>query len=129
MTTRETIDNYFTALQTGDEWQVHLGDDVEFINHGATPMKHVTGRAAYIESTQGFYALADSLEVQEIIIDGDRACVLTSYDLQPPMGDPFTSTIAEIFTVVDDRIQSLAIYFDSAPYPTPPATPPVNDGQ
>lgn len=124
MTTRQTIDNYFTALKTGDRWQDHLADHVELINLGATPVEHVTGRNAYVESTQGFYALAKSVDVQEIIIDGNRACVLTLYHLQPPVGETFTSNIAEVFTVDDDKIQSLAIYFDSAPFPTPPPPEP-----
>lgn len=123
MTTRQTIDNYFTALTTGNGWQDHLADQVEFINHSA-PVTHVTGRDAYVESTQGFYAMAETVDVQEIMIDGNRACVLTRYRLQPPVSDPFISDIAEVFTVDEGKIQSLAIYFDSAPFPTPPPPDP-----
>lgn len=125
MTTRQTIDRYFTALKSGNGWQDHLADQVEFINH-ADPVEHVTGRTAYIDSTQGFYAMADTIDIDEITIEDTRACVRTRYRLQPPVGEAFTSHVAEIFTVANDKIQSLAIYFDSAPYPTPPRAQPAD---
>lgn len=126
MTTRHTIDRYFAALTSGDGWQDQLADQAEFTNH-ADPVTHVTGRGAYIDSTRGFYAMADSIDVDEIIIDDAKACVRTRYLLQPPRGEAFTSHVAEIFTVADDQIQSLAIYFDTAPYPTPPPATPDHD--
>lgn len=128
MTTTQTIDRYFTALRSGNGWQDHLADQVEFTNH-ATPVEHVTGPTAYIDSTQGFYAMADTIDVDEIMIDDTKACVRTRYRLQPPGGEAFTSHVAEIFTVANNRIQSLAIYFDSAPYPTPPPAQPADDDQ
>jgi ketosteroid isomerase-like protein len=58
-----------------------------------------------------------SVEVREILVDGERACALTRYQLQPPGGAPFEGDVAEIFTVQDGRIGTFDIYFDSAPYP------------
>ncbi|MGH7483396.1 MAG: nuclear transport factor 2 family protein [Longimicrobiales bacterium] len=124
MTTESTIDGYFKALSSGDDWQAYVAEDIAFTSHG-TPEKHVTGRDPFIASTKGFYSMIRSIEVRQLIIDGDRACALTRYVLQPPKGEPFTSDVAEIFAVRDDLIDSFEIYFDSAPYPTPnaPQTP------
>jgi hypothetical protein len=41
---------------------------------------------------------------------------MTHYDLRGPAG-PFTSDVAEVFTIRDGKIHSFDIYFDSAPFP------------
>ena len=38
------------------------------------------------------------------------------YEVRGKDGGTFTSDVAEIFTVRDGKIDSLAIYFDTAPY-------------
>jgi len=58
-----------------------------------------------------------AVKVKDLIVDGDRACALTQYDLQPPEGPAFHSHVAEVFKVRDGKIASLDIYFDSAPFP------------
>lgn len=116
MTTATTIREYFRALSSGDSWQPFLAARVTFTSHGR-PEKQVTGRDAYVESTKGFYSMIRSLELRELIVDGERACALTRYVLQPPGGEPFSSDVAEIFVVKDDLIESFEIYFDSAPFP------------
>ena len=58
------------------------------------------------------------MQVRELLVDGDRACARTRYEIRPPNGSlPFTSDVAEIFRVKDDAITSLDIYSDSAPFP------------
>lgn len=116
MTTKETIESDFAALKSGEGWERHLAEDMEFIRHTA-PVKEVAGRDAYLESTQGFYQMIDTVEIRHVMADGDRACALTQYRLRPPVGEPFTSDVAEFFTVRDHKIQTFSIYFDTAPYP------------
>jgi ketosteroid isomerase-like protein len=57
------------------------------------------------------------LEVKDLLIDGDKGCALTRYQLQPPAGPAFGSDVAEVFEVRDGKISSLDIYFDSSPFP------------
>jgi ketosteroid isomerase-like protein len=116
MSTRETIERYLTALQAKDGWEKHLANDMVFTNH-ATPVKQVTGRDAFLEATRGFYGIIDTVQVHDLLVDGNRACALTHYRLKPPSGDAFTSDVAEVFTVDNDRIDSFSIYFDTAPFP------------
>lgn len=52
-----------------------------------------------------------------MIVDGEKACAFTRYELQAPNGGRFTSDVAELFTVKDGRIETFSIYFDSAPFP------------
>ena len=57
------------------------------------------------------------MEIRGLIVEGEQACALTRYELQPPGGRAFESHIAEVFEVSNGKIQSFGIYFDSAPYP------------
>ena len=116
MTTRETIDGYFSGVMQKTGWDSFLSDDVTFTSF-TTPIKRVSGRAAFLESTRRFYSMIRSIEVKEVMVEGNRACALTRYELQPPVGPAFGSDVAEVFGVRDGKITSFDIYFDSAPFP------------
>ena len=117
MTTRETITRYFDALQKGDGWDEYLADGIMFTSY-TSPIRQITGRESYLASTRGFYRMIGTIEVRDLIVDGDRAFALTRYLLNPPAGEPFTSDVAEVFTVSGDKIDTFDIVFDSAPYPS-----------
>jgi ketosteroid isomerase-like protein len=93
-----------------------LSDDLTFTSF-TSPAKHLAGRAAYLESTKRFYSMITEVEVRELMVDGDKACALTRYRLQPPGGPAFASDVAEVFRVQANKIVSFDIYFDSAPFP------------
>ena len=117
MTTRQTIEGYFSALKTKARWQDALATDMVFTSH-VSPVKQVAGRDAYLEATKRFYSTIADFEVRQLLVDGDRAVALTHYTIQPPNGaPPFASDVAESFSVRDGKITSLDIYFDSAPFP------------
>ena len=116
MKTKPVIENYLEALKKGMEWKDFFRDDMKFVSH-VVPVKRVEGRAAFLESTRRFYAMIAGLEVVALIAEEDRVCALTHYKLQIPQGPSFGSEVAEIFKVVDGKIASLDIYFDSSPFP------------
>jgi ketosteroid isomerase-like protein len=116
MTTRETINGYFSNLRQQQGWESFLSDDISFTSFTA-PIKRVSGRTAYLESTKRFYSMITAVEVRDLMVDGDRACALTRYDLQLPGRPAFASDVAEVFRVRDGKITSFDIYFDSAPFP------------
>ena len=116
MTTRDTIQGYFRSLKQKISWDSFLSDDVKFTSF-TTPNKRVSGRAAYLEATKRFYSMITALEVRDLLVDGQKACALTGYDLQPPRGAAFRSDVAEVFEVRDGKITSFEIYFDSSPFP------------
>ena len=60
-----------------------------------------------------------AVEVKGILVDGERACALTRYELQARGGSAFQSHVPELFEVCGGKITSLEIYFDSAPFPKP----------
>jgi ketosteroid isomerase-like protein len=115
MTTKQTIDGYFDSLKRGNGWQSFFADDMTFTSF-TSPVNQVHGKDAYLEATKRFYGSIQSMQVRDVLVDGNRACAFTHYNLAGPNG-PFTSDVAEVFEVKDGKIGSFAIYFDSAPFP------------
>jgi ketosteroid isomerase-like protein len=116
MTTKDTIESYFRHLERKDGWDALLAEDIAFTSF-TSPIKRVSGRAQYLEATKRFYSSIASVEVRDVIVDGERACALTRYRIQRPGAAAFESDVAEVFGVRDGKIRSLDIYFDPAPFP------------
>jgi len=116
MVTREVIQGYFDNLQSKQGWDVYLADEMQFTSY-TSPIKRVMGRDDYLEATKRFYSMIKTLEIRDMVVDGEKACVLTRYELQSPGGPAFESHVAEVFEVRGDKIRSFAIYFDSAAFP------------
>jgi ketosteroid isomerase-like protein len=114
---RATIEQYFEKLSAKRGWESMLADDMSFTSF-AVPNRHVKGKEVFLQATSRFYGMIRSLELRQLLVDGDRVVALTRYQLQPPGGAAaFTSDVAEIFLVRDGRIATFDIYFDTAPYP------------
>ena len=117
MTTKETIQRYLDAIKQKKGWESFLADDIAFTSY-TNPVKQLKGRDACLQALKRFYSMVANVSVGDLIVEGDKACALTSYELQPPTGAPaFESDVAEIFSVSSGKIDSFAIYFDTAPYP------------
>jgi len=116
MTTNDTILNYFDTLKEKKDWTSFLADDVVFTSF-TSPVRKISGKKEFLEGTKRFYSMIVAVHVMDLIVEGEKACALTHYELQPPAGNPFTSDVAEIFKLKDGKIESLGIYFDSSPFP------------
>ncbi|MDN5941675.1 MAG: nuclear transport factor 2 family protein [Nitrospira sp.] len=116
MTTRDTIQGYFDSLKQKRGWEDFLSDDMTFTSFTSS-IKRVSGKGAYLEATKRFYSMIKAMELKGILVDGERACALTRYELQPSGGPAFDCHVAEVFEVRDGKIKSFDIYFDSAPFP------------
>ena len=116
MTTGETVERYFERLEKKDGWQASLSDELVFDSY-TSPIKQINGKEPYLQATNGFYSSIRKMRVRELITDGNKAVALTHYDLMPAPGREISTDVAEIFTVQNGQIDSLAIYFDSAPFP------------
>ncbi len=119
MTTRDVVKDYVDSVRANGRWESFLSEEIEFTNF-ASPVRRTTGKPACLEVLGRFYSMMRALEIEGIVVDGDKACVLARYELQPPGGPVFESHVAEVFQVGGDKITSFGIYFDSAPYPKPP---------
>ncbi len=113
--TEKTIDilqNYYERLQQQRGWESFLADDMVFLNNG----KKFEGKSNYLEVTRRFFSTVQSLEVEQLITDGDMASSVVRYTLKSPQGKVFTSYVAEFFKVKFGKFEWFAIYFDSAPF-------------
>jgi ketosteroid isomerase-like protein len=115
-TTRATVDRYFAQLRAREDWTPLLSPEMFFISR-ASPERRIDGRDAYVQATKRFFAMIADVEVRDLLVDGNKACALTRYRLRQPSGAEFQSDVAEVFSVRDGKIDSLAIYFDTSPYP------------
>ena len=51
MSAREIVQAYFEELKQRGRWEAFLADDLTFTSLTTSPIKEVTGKAAYLEST------------------------------------------------------------------------------
>src|SRR6478735_6204116 len=75
----------FRQLKQKSGGETFLADGMAFTSF-VTPIKLVMGKSAYLESTSRFFSMITAVEVKDLIVDGDSACALTRYQLQPPGG-------------------------------------------
>lgn len=116
MTTRDTVEGYFDRLKRKEGWEEFLDDEMTFTSY-TSPIKRVAGSGAFLEATKRFYSTIAAVEVKGLVVEEERACALTRYELQPPGGPAFDCHVAEVFEVREGKIALLDIYFDSAPFP------------
>ncbi len=116
MSTKQIIQNYFSELKQKKQWETFLAEEMTFTNFAA-PVTHVTGKSAYLQATKQFFSMTTDVTIREVIIEGQKACVVSHYELKLPNGVGFGSDVAEIFTVSNGKITSLQIFFDTSPFP------------
>jgi ketosteroid isomerase-like protein len=110
MTTKTVIQKYFGAIHHG-HWDSYIADDFAFANSNFDTVIH--GKAAYIEDAGRFFKMTSGVEIKQMIVEGDSACVIARYALRSPKGNTGICDVAEILNVRDDRITSSAIFFDT----------------
>ena len=99
-------------LYAGD-WESLLADRWLFTTNGR---ENPPGKATYVEAARRFLRVAKSVELKELIVEGDKASVVTRYALQSPKGNTDICDVAEIFSVKNGEIQSNSIIFDLAAF-------------
>ncbi len=112
VTTKDTIQRYYDSLRQKKGWEAFLAEDMVFINNG----KKIQGKSNSLEGIKRFFSTVRSLEVLELLVEGERASAVVRYDILSPKGNTFKSDVAEFFGVSDGLLVSFAIYFDTAPY-------------
>lgn len=117
MTTADIIRNFYDSLaHKTDAWQRNLADDVVFAD--ASQRLHAEGRDAFIQSFTGFLRAVERVELRQLIVDGDDAAAVVSYDYVSPSGGRLHQDDAEIWQLADGQIAALTIYFDITEFRT-----------
>lgn len=113
MTTKELLDIYYKGFSEKANWESLIADDFLYIGGDMTKTEPVIGKRGYIEVINRFSRVFKTMRVKEMIIQGDKACVIGNYDLRFPNGREINGNVAELWTVKNDKLQSLTIYFDT----------------
>jgi ketosteroid isomerase-like protein len=111
MAAADIIRNFYDGLAAhSDAWQRDIADDVVFSD--ASKRLHAEGRDAFIQSFTGFLRAVERVQLRQLIVDGNDAAAVVSYDYVSPTGGKLHQDDAEIWKVVDGKITALTIYFD-----------------
>jgi len=112
MTTKETIQKYFAALNEKKDWELYIADSIVFTSPGGK----TESKEAYVKATNGFLRFVKLVKISKLIVEGYNASVIAHYRLQGPNGITSESKIAEIFEVKNNKIKSSAVFFDTAAF-------------
>src|SRR5690348_10493188 len=111
MAVPDIIRNFYESLvQKTDAWQRDLAEDVVFAD--ASKRLHAEGRDAFIQSFTGFLRAVERVQLEQLIVDGNDAAAVVSYDYLSPTGGRLHQDDAEIWKIADGKIAALTIYFD-----------------
>ena len=113
MTTKELLEIYYKGFAQKKGWETVISDDFKFVGGDMTKTQPIIGKQAYIDIIKRFSQLFQNMRVKEIMIDGDKACVIGNYDYLFPNGKSINGDVAEIWKVKDNKLDALTIFFDT----------------
>lgn len=113
MTTKELLDTYYKGFANKSGWEEVISDDFKFTGGNMTNTTPAVGKSDYIKVINRFSKLFKSMRVKEMIIDGERACVIGNYDYEFPGGKNINGDVAEIWKAKNGKLDSLIIFFDT----------------
>lgn len=115
MITKDVVQQYYKSLdQKDNKWQELWDDEAVFTD--ASKTLNATGKHAVIQSFTPFLVGVTHVEVRQLIIEKDSACVVAHYDFKNPIGETMSQAVAEIWEVRNEKLFKLTIYFDLTAY-------------
>ncbi len=69
-----------------------------------------------MEGNNQFLRAVKTSQVKEMIVEGEKACVIRHYELMSPTGNSGSSDVAELLVAKDGKITSATIYFDTTAF-------------
>jgi ketosteroid isomerase-like protein len=110
---KELLEFYYKGFAEKANWESVIADDFQYVGGDMTKTEPLVGKQAYIEVIKRFSQVFTAMRVKEMIIEGNKACVIGNYDLGFPNGKQINGDVAERWTAKDGKLQSLTIYFDT----------------
>jgi ketosteroid isomerase-like protein len=111
--TRQLLETYYKGFAAKRNWENTIADDFQYIGGDMNNTKPVAGKQAYIEIIKRFSQRFESMRVQQMIVEGDKASVIGNYDFQFPNGHKINGNVSEHWTAKNGKLQSLTLYFDT----------------
>lgn len=112
-TTKQLFETYYKGFSEKTNWESVIADDFQYIGGDMTKTEPLVGKPAYVEVIKRFSRVFTAMRVKEMIIQGEKACVIGNYDLKFPNGEKINGNVVELWTAKNGKLQSLTIYFDT----------------
>src|SRR5712692_6896296 len=106
-TTKELLEEYYRGVSKKSGWGHLLSED--FLLTG-TVTQETRGRDVYVNNN--FFKLGRGLNVRELMVSGEKAFALVSYDLVSPKGRSFSTEVVQFLISKDGDLFSLPTFLD-----------------
>jgi ketosteroid isomerase-like protein len=116
--TKQLLNNYYKGFASKSNWEDTLAEDFEYIGGDMNTVTPVVGKHAYVEIIKRFSQRFQSMRVEQMLVDGDKASVIANYDFQFPNGKKINGNVSENWTIKNGKLQSLTLYFDTLTFMT-----------
>ena len=110
---QDLVQAYYAGIARKSGWDVPLSQEITFNSPGAPA---VSGKAAFVQATNGFLQVVKTATPKQTLYDGDTACVWMTYELASPTGREASLDVLEIWKSAAERLDTLTIYFDRAAF-------------
>lgn len=113
--TRDILQSYYDSLDNKDDkWKELYSEDASFSD--ASQTLSAEGVIAVIQSLTPFLKGVDSLKVKQMIVEGERACVVVDYVYINSKGNKMNQDVAEVWELKNGKLSKLILYFDLTAY-------------
>ncbi|MBZ4188715.1 nuclear transport factor 2 family protein [Niabella beijingensis] len=112
-TTKQLLESYYKGFAQKEGWESVLAEDFVFTGGDMTRPEPIVGKAAYRQVIDRFSRVFNSMQVKQMIVEGDKACVIGRYSYTFPNGAGMTGDVAEIWEARNGKLQALTIFFDT----------------
>lgn len=116
MSIASLLERYYARLKEPVACAELLADDFAFVGGDMTKPEPIVGRQAYVAILSRLAPLFTDVRVEQMFVDGNRAAVVARYDWTFPRAVLVPGSVAEFWTVKDDRLQQLTIFFDTGTF-------------
>ncbi len=98
-----------SMLAHSDAWINLIAEDVLLV----APLAQINDKAGFIAINQPFFASIRNYTVHHIIESGDLVITRVSIEVEMPSKNKITLEVSEWYTIKNNLIQSLHVYFDT----------------
>lgn len=113
MKTKQLLEIYYTGFAKKEGWETVVSDGFKFVGGDMTNKTPIVGKQGYQKVIERFSRVFTNMRIKNMIIDGDKACVIGNYDYTFPNGKKMNGDVAEIWEVKNGMLDSLTIFFDT----------------
>ena len=117
-TTKQLLEIYYKGFAEKANWDSVIADDFEYIGGDMTNTTPIIGKQAYVDIIKRFSQRFERMNVNQMVVDGDKASVIGNYDFVFPNGVKINGNVSENWTVKNGKLQSLTLYFDTLTFMT-----------